>query len=364
MSNIIDTYSLDINQIAGLIAKTGHEVTTVVEGDMGSGKSSISTLLAPQFPNHTSFYADMTTKDLGDVTIPNIGKLDNGTGYVTYLTNEEFGVHLDKPIILMIDEFGKANPAVKLAMLRLMLERKIGSYTLHPESIVFATTNLGAEGVGDLLPPHARNRMSVVRMRKPDVDTWLEWGINNGIDPALLGWVKDNPQVFQSFTDVKDPDENPYIYHPQARGRTAFVTPRSLALYSKTLEKRAALPDQVVTAHGIGLIGAQAALDMQAYITLGDQLPTRQAILDDPDTAPIPVSVAAVCMVVFRALSSMDREFVNPWMTYMNRLSADAQGLFVNGVRAPRYSKQHIVMTNSKFTSWCKSNGFLFTADV
>ena len=62
----------------------------------------------------------------------------------------------------MVDEYGKANPAVKNAMLRLMLERKIGSYTLHPDSLVFATTNLGAEGVGDLLPPHARNRMTVI----------------------------------------------------------------------------------------------------------------------------------------------------------------------------------------------------------
>lgn len=363
MTNIIDTYSLDINQIAGLIAATGHEVTTLVEGDMGSGKSSILSLLAAQFPGHVACYADMTTKDLGDVTIPNIAKLDDGTGYVTYLTNEEFGVHLNQPIILMIDEFGKANPAVKLAMLRLMLERKIGSYKLHPESIVFATTNLGAEGVGDLLPPHARNRMSVVRMRKPTADIWLEWGVNNGIDPVLLSWVKDNPQVFQSFTDVRDPEENPYIYHPQAKSRTAFVTPRSLALYSKTLAMRSKLPAQVVTAHGIGLIGAQAALDLQAYVQLGDQLPTRKAIIDDPESAPIPTSVAAVCMIVFRAMSSMDREFVHPWHTYLNRLSADAQGLYVNGVRKPNYSKKHIVMTDATFTAWCKNHGYLFTAD-
>ena len=363
MSNVIDTYNLDINECAHLIGLTGHEVTTLVQGDMGSGKSSILSLLAAQFPGHLACYFDCTTKDLGDITIPNIAKLDDGAGYVTYLTNEELGAHEHKPIILMVDEYGKANPAVKLALLRLMLERKIGSYTLHPESLVFATTNLGAEGVGDMLPPHARNRMSVLRMSKPDADTWIEWGINNGIDPALLGWVKDTPQVFQSFTDVRDPEENPYIYHPQAKARTAFVTPRSLALYSKTLAKRHLLGDKIVTSHGIGLIGAQAALDMQAYIRLGDQLPSRQAILDDPENAPVPTSVAAVCMVVFRALSSMDREFIQPWMTYMARLSADAQGLFVNGARAPRYSKQGIVMTNPLFTKWAEANGYLFTAD-
>jgi len=360
----MNMYDLNINECVALIAATGHEVTTLVQGDMGGGKSSVLTMLAEKFSGHTSFYADMTTKDLGDVTIPNIAKLDDGTGYVTYLTNEEFGVHLDKPIILMIDEFGKANPAVKLAMLRLMLERKIGSYTLHPESIVFATTNLGAEGVGDLLPPHARNRMSVVRMAKPTADMWIEWGINNNIDPALLGWVKDNPHCLDSFTDVTDPKENPYIFHPQAKERTAFVTPRSLALFSKTLEKRDILGDKITTAHGVGLIGAQAAFDMQAYIKLGDQLPSRQDILDSPNTAPVPSSVAAMCMVIFRALSTMDREFIDPWMDYLVRLPEDSQGLFVNGVRADNYSHKGIAMTNKKFTQWVDNSKFLFTADV
>ena len=56
---------------------------------------------------------DCTTKDRGHHDT-NIAKLDDGTGYVTYLTNEELGAHNDKPIILMIDEFGKANPQSRM----------------------------------------------------------------------------------------------------------------------------------------------------------------------------------------------------------------------------------------------------------
>ena len=104
-------------------------------------------MLAAGLPKHVPCYFDCTTKDLGDITIPDIMRVEDGSGFVRYLTNEELGVHNDKPVILMIDEYGKANPAVKNALLRLLLERKIGSYTLHPDSIVFATTNLGAEGV-------------------------------------------------------------------------------------------------------------------------------------------------------------------------------------------------------------------------
>jgi hypothetical protein len=154
-------------------------------------------------------------------------------GFVRFVPNEELGVHLGKPIILMIDEFGKANPAVKNAMLRIILEGKVGTYELHPDSIRFATTNLGAEGVGDLLPPHARNRMTILTARKPSNMEWIEdFAINAGIDHTLLGWVKDNPNLFQSFEDIKNPTDdrgnptNPYIYHPQVP-MAAFVTPRS-----------------------------------------------------------------------------------------------------------------------------------------
>jgi len=50
-------------------------------------------------------------------------------------------------------------------------------------------------------------------------------------------------------------------------------------------------------------------------------------------------------------------------MTYLNRLDKEAQGLFANGVRAPKYSKRDIVMTNKKFTEWARDNNYMFTAD-
>jgi MoxR-like ATPase len=117
-------YALGLDQIASAIKSGGSKRTVLVQGHMGTGKSSLLKMLSADLPTHTACYFDCTTKDLGDISIPNLAKLNDGTGYVTYLTNEELGVHMGKPIILMIDEYGKANPAVKNAMLRLMLETK------------------------------------------------------------------------------------------------------------------------------------------------------------------------------------------------------------------------------------------------
>jgi hypothetical protein len=302
---------------------------------------------------------------LGDITIPNIAKMDDGSGYVTYLTNEELGVHNNKPIVLMVDELGKSNPAVKNALMRLMLERKIGSYTLHKDSIVFATTNLGSEGVGDLLLAHQLNRLTVVETKKPDAVEWVEWGISNGIDHTILGWVKDTPQVMQDFRDVKNPDDNQYIFHPQAVGRTAFCTPRSLHAASDILKNRSGLDDDTLTAALMGTIGARAAMDFMAFLKLADQLPSLESIKTDPDTATVPTSASATCMVVFRALSMIERDWMDAWMTYMLRLGTEYQSLFANGVRSNKYDpkKQSMVMQNKQFTTWAMDNNYMFSAD-
>ena len=354
-------YALSLDQCVDLIKAVGSKRTVLAQGDMGNGKSSMLTTLAEQLPTHRPIYFDGTTKDLGDIMIPSMQSIEE-EGCVRMIPHEELGLHIEGPIILMLDEYGKANPAVKNAMLRLMLERKVGSYSLHPDSIVFATTNKGSEGVGDILPPHARNRMTVVQIKKTDHMALIEFGINDGWDHSMLGWIKDNPQLCASFEDVKDPDENPYIFHPKQQ-RAAFVTSRSLHSASDILKQRHLIDDVTLTAALMGTIGDRGAMDLMAFVSLSDQLPSLQSIKDDPKNAKVPSSAAAVCMVVYRTLAALEKDWLDAWMDYLPRLDTEAQAMFANGVRAPKYSKQAMVMTNKKFTAWAMQNNHLYTAD-
>ena len=363
MATAQQMYALNLEQIADLIKAIGHKRTVMVQGHMGTGKTSLLKMLAAMLPTHRPVYFDGTTKDLGDIMLPRIAEVDSTSPYVSYAPNEELGLHYNEPVIVMLDEYGKANPAVKQGLTAFMLERQLGSSKLHPDSIVFCTTNLGAEGVGDLLVAHQRNRITVVTARKPSNMEWIEWGINNGVDHSLLGWAKDNPQLFFTFEDVKDPDENPYIFHPRAAGRTAFVTPRSLEAASDILKERIFMDDQTVTAALMGTIGDRAAMDLMAFVKLADQLPSLDSIKKDPLRAKVPSSAAAVCMVVYRTLATLDRDWIDAWFEYMDRLDKEAQGMFVNGVRAPKYSKQALVMTNKRFTEWAAANSYLFASD-
>ena len=357
-------YAQAMQEAENLILGVGVKRTILLEGPMGCGKSSMLGSLAAKLPEHIPCYFDCTTKVSGDVAIPNIARLDNGQGYVTYLTNEELGAHLDKPIILMVDEFGKAERDIKNSLLRILLERKIGSYTLHPDSIVFATTNLGAENVGDMLPAHARNRIIVLRLKKPTNMEWLEdFAIPNSLDPIVCSWAKDNPQLFHDFQDVPNPDDNPFIFHPQAPSSEQFVTPRSLHAVSDIMQVREHFSDDLLTSSIMGTIGKRGAMDLMAYVKIGDQLPSLESIKTDPSNAKVPTSPAAVCMVVYKAAQTMGRDWVDAWMTYLVRLDKEAQGLFVNAARNDKYPHRKIVMTNAKFSEWARDNGYMFAAD-
>ena len=344
------------------------EGTTLVQGHMGTGKSSILKILAEKLPNHVPCYFDCTTKDLGDLMLPKILSEGDSDNFVRFVPNEEMGLHHDKPIILMIDEFGKANPSVKNGMMRVMLERSFGTKKLPEGSIVFATTNLGGEGVGDLLMPHHRNRITVVRMRKPTADEWIEgFAFNAGIHPSMILWVKEEGgRLFQSFEEVDNPDDqvagNPYIYHPKSQ-RPAFVTPRSLELASRWLWAKDKISDNALKSNLMGTIGDRAGADLGAYIKLVDELPKQDEIKADPKNAKIPTTSSGVVMVVYRALATMNKDFIDPFMEYLNRLDKEAQALFAMQVRNPKYNRQTIVMGNKKFTQWCMDNNYMIGAD-
>ena len=357
-------YAQDLDNCMNSISLLGNKITFVLQGDMGNGKSATLTTLGEKHPKHRTFYCDCTTKDVGDLMLPMFSELDQNGQFVRFVTNEELGVHIDGPVIIMVDEFGKANRSVQNALLCLMYERKMGSRQLHPDSMVYATTNLGAEAVGDLLQPHQRNRFCVLTVKKWTNEQWMEWAINNQIDPQVILFAKENPEIFQSFTEVENPDDNQYIYHPKVN-RAAFVTPRSLETASHICKVRDQLGADTTTALLIGCIGEHAARQLNAQFTISDDLVPLDDIKNSPKSAKIPSTAAAQCMMMYRTLSNIDRSWIDAWMDYMDRLPANMQGMFVNGVYSDKFDKkrQQAVVNNKKFTDFTMANGHLSAAD-
>ena len=353
-------YALDRKQAVNLIHHTADMVTILMLGHTGTGKTAMFDELCKLNPDHIPCFFDGANKDQGDMSIPDIKNSDKA---LEFIANVELGVHHNKPILLMVDEYPKCNRSIKLMLNCLVNERRFAGHKLAEGSKIVLTGNLGAEGLGDLMEAHTANRMTMFELKKPDHMEYIEWGINNGIDPTILGWVKDNPSAFADFRDIRDPDENQYIHHPQAVGRMQFCTSRSFHNMSHVFSKREHLDEHTLTSAAIGTIGAAAALDLMAFVKLANQLPSAESIKTDPDGATVPTSASAVCMVVYRTLASMDKTFVTPWLKYLNRLPIEAQGMFANGVMTDGYHAQKAVTTNAGWATWCVANTHLFAAD-
>jgi len=169
--------------------------------------------------------------------------------------------------------------------------------------------------------------------------------------------VRQFPQMLASFEDYSDPKDNEYIYDPRTP-RPSFCTPRSLNKASDIIKKAKPLGIDIM-AHALkGTIGNRATYDMLSIIQLSSELPEWETIIDKPETAPIPKSPSAVCMLVYSAIQRVEKDTISKFMKYLERLSKEQQGLFATSVM--RTSKKATVGTNSTFIKWATANNYLF----
>ena len=357
MSVINFGHSVSLSEFAKGIGVVGQDVTIIGQGEPGIGKSASLKVLQQSYPEYEIAYIDCTLLDLGDFALPFTTE-EQQMRVTRFAPNARFKMHMGKPVLVMLDEIGKAMKAVKNVLLTLMLEHRIGDNYLPKGSIVFGTTNLLTDGVGDMLEAHARNRVALVTVRKPDADEWIDWAIGNDVAPEVIAWVKQFPHALASYTDASQKD-NPYIFNPTRAGMGAVVTPRSLEKASHIAKRRGELGDALTISLLTGTIGESASRDMQAFFTVVDKLPTWDAILNSPNTAKLPDDTVARCILVFSAITRVEKESLAKWMTYLQRMDKEWQALFCTSVmKSP--SKQAFCVMNKEFKEWALANQWLF----
>ena len=351
MSNVINFgKTVTLKQAAQIILATPMN-RYMLRGEPGIGKSSILGYLSAALPDHLPAYIDVPNMDLGDIAMPVI---DHENKVTRYYPNSRFRLQEGKPVIMMYDEFPKGAPPIQ-NMLHPSLEvhkPRIGDISIDPESIIFMTGNLSSDGVGDNLKAHTRNRIVELHVAKPDADQWLEWAVEHDIEPVVMAWVKQFPHCMASYLDGDE--GNPYIYNPK-KVQTAFVSPRSLERASNIVRARAELDQDSVIAALTGAVGEAAARDMQAYIAYQDQLPTWESIIKSPRSANVPDSPGACAVMVFGAIAKLDKNNVNPFMDYVERMEPEWQAAFcINAAKSK--TKQAIAFSSKKFADWVRNN--------
>ena len=151
-------------------------------------------------------------------------------------------------------------------------------------------------------------------------------------------------------------EDNPYIFNP-SRKALSFVSPRSLAKCHSIVTKRERLGVNLTQASLAGTIGAAAAELMTAVMSLSGELVAIKNVIADPDNVRIPEKPAALFMMMFNAIDTIDtQDDLAAFMKFVKRInSAEVQSVFFTmALQSKRVSK--LAIKNNEIKEWAKTN--------
>ena len=325
-------------QVVSLIAAVGHKRTVIVEGENGIGKTALFHTLRklPKFANYIAVQPiDCTQLSDGSVWMPD---LDRENGVSRELPNERFGVNAhnqfginnSKPILVALDEIAKAPQFIKNVLAPIIYERRVGNLGMPEGSVVTC------------LQAHLRNRLIVVKMRKPTSEEWVKWATDNGVHPMVIAFVNNEPRVMHSFIDYekggtyegKDMSkDNGMVFNPKSL-QLAYATPRSLVAASDILHACLGIVDDETLENAlIGTIGVSAAQALASFIRFGRDICEYSRVIKSPATAPLSDNPTAQLIQIFQFVTrAADRAEADSIVEYVWRMRAEMQSIFCNTV--------------------------------
>lgn len=363
------TQLLNHRQAANLVKTIGTKRTVLIEGEAGAGKTAIAYefMQDPHFANHHIIPPiDCTQLSDGSVWMPDI---DREAGVSRELPNERFGVHQGnqkgvngaRPIVVCLDEIAKARQFIKDVLAPIIYERRVGQHYMPEGSIVFGCTNLSDEGLGDSMLAHLRNRLVIVRMRKPTQKEWVQdFAVPRKLSPELIAATETYPSCFDSYLDYqpggkfagKDmKKDNPWISNPHDASQEQVVTPRSLHAASDIIDaaKASGMDDDTLQAALEGTVGASFSKELTSFIRFGRDIPSFARVVADPAKCPIPASPVAQMVQVFQFITqAKTRDEVDAVTEYNARQTNEMQSLLINRV-ANSSSVLALFATNKRF---------------
>ena len=236
--------------------------------------------------------------------------------------------------ILFLDELNAAPAMVQAGCYQLVLDRKLGEYTLPDGWAIVAAGNRDSDrAVTTRMPTPLRNRFVHLEF-EVDLQEWSEWAIQSGIRPEVIAFLRFRPELLSAF----DRDAN------------AFPSPRSWQFVSRILDSN---PDSTVEHELLaGAVGTGAATEFSGFLRMFRQLPNIDAILLNPNTEPVPENAAAqfaVASALARCASDTNFDRVSQ---YVKRMPIEFGVLCIRdaSLRTPA------IRMTAAFTHWAVEN--------
>lgn len=224
------------------------KLSLMIWGPPGIGKSSIVWQTAEA---HQLAFIDLRLSQLAPTDLRGLPVAEDGVSRwypPEFLPREGAGV-------LFLDEINLAPPAMQGMAQQLILDRRVGSYTVPPGWFIWAAGNRKEDwaAVYDMPAPLA-NRFLHLEV-EPDMESFKRYALANEVHEQVVAFLAFRPALLHKL----DPQQ------------AAWPSPRSWVMASELL--KAELDPAPA-------IGEATAAELKAFMALYGQIPDLEAILD------------------------------------------------------------------------------------
>lgn len=332
------------NAIADLKALMAIDVPALILGQPGVGKSDIARSVAldalgvdeltthGEGRNFVDFRA--TLIDPVDLHgLPTVDKDKMVARWVPMGLLPQAGVDADEGV-LFIDEITNADQSVKGALYGLVLDRFVGEYRIPPGwKIIAAGNRVEDRASASRMPTALANRFVHITV-EPTVDDWINWAMGNSVPAEMVAFMRFRPEMLNDFEPA----------------RQINATPRSWAMVAKIIAQK--LPADVEGRLIMGAVGEGAGTEFAAFLRVWRDLPNPDAVLMNPQGAPVPDNSAARYAIAGALAKRVTEATLDAMSEYMDRLPKEF------GVMAMRdaTTRDPELASTSAFITWSQAN--------
>jgi len=296
---------------------TKRKVPIFLWGPPGIGKSSIVAQIAKE-QGIECIDLRLSLLDPTDLRgIPFFNQNDNSAVWApaSFLPDET------KPKgILFLDELNTAAPMVQASAYQLILDRKIGEYTLPDGwSIVAAGNRESDRGVVFRMASPLANRFVHLEM-EANIEDWKTWALKNDISRTIIAFISYRPDALFAFNTNND--------------SKSFATPRTWEYVNEILKSK---PDEdlLLTMIG-GAIGEELAASFLGFKEVESKLPNIDKILKG-ETTQVPQETSALHMLCtslsMRVNEQSSRDILENILQYTLNLPGEFAVMIVQDLR-------------------------------
>ncbi len=239
--------------------------------------------------------------------------------------------------ILFLDELNTAAPMVQAAAYQLILDRKIGEYTL-PEgwAIVAAGNRESDRGVTFRMAAPLANRFVHIEMEH-NLNDWRVWALKSGIHSSIIGFLSHRPDALFNFGNAGE--------------SRAFATPRTWAYVHEII---ASEPESELLLPLIsGAVGEELASAYLGFRLVAGELPDIESIFIG-EAAVVPTEPAALHLLASALTQRVDdatsSKRLENLVAYTLKLPAEFAVQIIEDLRARHIELDHL----SSWPLWMK----------